>query len=618
MRSFNSTSGRIRAVFGADSREVITINRLEQDIIQEIFSKGRTNTLALSSSLNIGVPQIEATIAERVSKYQDIFIIQNEQISMGYLREIGQEVNELLQNKGVISMTQISQRYALPIDLIQAHMPNYVGSTIAGHLHGKHIYTQPYKNRMRSMLQGMLLGLTIPTQIKSIINSTAIAIETNFLRLCLMEIVDELGATIESNKVGQEVFIPKSFMKLRDDWIGDMFKKNGHITYNTLLEIGINQPKNYMKKYFEGISLKSLYLSNLSIQNIKHAITQALESQPVVYVPDYCGEILSEEDMPKILNLFMGSLPTKYIILDDLYFVPVDTVDRCLLLFERHFLKDRPAQLFDDVAVELIKQWFPRIDGVKSAKLLYNHIQTKINELYEIRESPSSHLVLAQEDPQCTFRKSYETLYYNICYFYTSASKLQDSILKENLNHHLMNSLCKDLTNLIVKELSSQYYIKEENAIESLPKVYSEALMTIQNIQSSSKINVASYLQAVLKLASQLQVPLKDLNEDMESKIIQTHMQNLQRLLSTETDPTKLFQFALVSLYSRINNSFLLVSSKHIKELVQYLHKEQNIDLTSHYKILLHYIKDKKSNDAQLIETRLRDVRKSIDMILES
>lgn len=609
------------AITSSDGREIITYDQLEEDILHEIITKGRVNLISLPTELNVDISHIEFIIDKRIINKKGFHVMQNEIISYKYLEGIGDEVNELLQSRGILAMTEIAHRYSLPLPLIQSVMPSYIGSRIEGYLYGQHICTSPYKNRITSIIKGAILGVTQPTLVKSITSHAQGMIEPLFLKAFFNEIIDKqiVPGQIEANKSGQDVFVPEHYIHLRKEWVIDMFHKNGYISYNQATDIGIANSRSYLRSILEGIQLKAHYVSHSYINNVRYNAEIVLENNGALSIPDLIGDIFSLDDIPTITRELLKGIDLKYHALDDYHIVLNDTIDRCYVLFKQHF-KNQNVNTDHSQWANHIKEWFPKIQNNDLIMALITHIEPTIKEIRQTalaNPTPLNHLIENSEH-QASFQTKFDSLYYNLIYFHDNINQLEDPPLEKKLRNYLLNTLCKDLLQAIIKDLSNTYFLKETDTVDSLPSLYSDDLNRATQILSSQKGDVLAFIEVIKKVSTQMGVTTKGIDDKMKAEIYLTHITNSRAQVQVEKDILKLYQLSISMIYSKCTGRIILLSSKVLKDFVQYLKKVNDREIIQDsYKQLVSYIKAKKANDSVEKEKKEKEVKEAINQLLK-
>ena len=124
-----------------DGKEFITHKHLEKEIYDELYvHEGRINIVQLQSLLNIDISHIESKVGDIVKNDSNLNLILGQIISKyglasiiynlfifiyllfyfrDYMNKISEEINELLQEKGSVTLSELTNSYELPTDFMQ-------------------------------------------------------------------------------------------------------------------------------------------------------------------------------------------------------------------------------------------------------------------------------------------------------------------------------------------------------------------------------------------------------------------------------------------------------------------------------------------------------------------
>lgn len=133
---------------------------------------GRVNLVELAKNLNVDLSRINV-IAEQVAQdNEDISFILGQLINETYLQRIATEINDILVQKGEISVFDLaSSQFDLPTDfLLHNVMDKYLGTIINARQDqedSSKFFTQKYIARCKAKLRGALSGLTMPTPVST-------------------------------------------------------------------------------------------------------------------------------------------------------------------------------------------------------------------------------------------------------------------------------------------------------------------------------------------------------------------------------------------------------------------------------------------------------------------
>eukprot|EP00887_Chlorella_sp_A99_P000841 scaffold5.g841.t1 len=137
-----------------NGREFITRERLQEEVRAAVDQAGgRVALVDLPSLLGVDLAHCErAAEAVVASANGDLLAAQGELFSQAYFDGLAAEVDELLQEAGVVSLGDLARRFALSTELVMSALGVRVGGVISGRLEGGLIYTPAHLARVRAQV----------------------------------------------------------------------------------------------------------------------------------------------------------------------------------------------------------------------------------------------------------------------------------------------------------------------------------------------------------------------------------------------------------------------------------------------------------------------------------
>lgn len=90
-----------------------------------------------------------------------------------YVDTLAGSINDMLQDAGVLRITQLAERFDLPYEYLKKKIEARIGSSIAGTMQGDDLYTGYYVSACAARVRGVLRALTRPTQVAALIKAQA-------------------------------------------------------------------------------------------------------------------------------------------------------------------------------------------------------------------------------------------------------------------------------------------------------------------------------------------------------------------------------------------------------------------------------------------------------------
>ncbi|RNA34867.1 E3 UFM1- ligase 1 [Brachionus plicatilis] len=305
--------GMINLYHTTDGKEFITHKHLEKEIYDEIYvHDGRINIVELQTLLNIDISHIEAKVSEIVKGDPNLCLILGQIISKDYMNKISEEINELLKEKGSVSVAELTNVYSLPADFLNQIVKPRVGTIIKGNFDGSILFTHNYVNHQKSLLAGVLEASIKPVRLSQLTK------EFNLDQSMIFEIFDEIllsgqikGTLFGSRQIASAVYVPEFFTKAQDQYIKAFFKQNGYIDFLTLKKIGITEPENYVKTIFDSKEVNFLStscLANFFLQNLEQEIEEYLNKNGLCEIMQILPSNLSDKDAALLTTTFCQNL----------------------------------------------------------------------------------------------------------------------------------------------------------------------------------------------------------------------------------------------------------------------------------------------------------------------
>lgn len=180
----------IQVIFTCDGKEYVTPDHLQKEINDElIVSGGRVDLTDLVSILNIDFSHIESKAVDLVRESEgSISLVLGQLINDDYKNRLAEEINERLSTSGIITISELTKSYDLPADFLEEILNERLDETkydvltsirpqsftringVRDPTDHRTIYTHAYMDQYRHRIRGVLLALTKPTSVPSLIS----------------------------------------------------------------------------------------------------------------------------------------------------------------------------------------------------------------------------------------------------------------------------------------------------------------------------------------------------------------------------------------------------------------------------------------------------------------
>uniref|UniRef100_A0A1A9W1K1 E3 UFM1-protein ligase 1 homolog n=1 Tax=Glossina brevipalpis TaxID=37001 RepID=A0A1A9W1K1_9MUSC len=310
----------LEVIFTNDGKEYITPDHLEREIQDELYlNGGRTNLVEVSKTLNVDLSRIEK-VAEKIAKENvNIHFILGQLIDEDYITYIAQEIQEKLQQKGEITVNDLTEQLDLPSDFLQHDViEKHLGKIIKGRqdpTNSRNFFTQAYIQRSKAKIRGALSALTRPTNVSAILQ------QINVQHRIFHTLLDELAPTGQvTSKVANSQYVPHIYARMQTDWVNSFYRQNGFLEYETITKLGVGNAKQFINKHLAEESLIFLKrwainekLLDLTIMPALMATKQFLDLSSIL--PSNMSATDKEELFEIIVSKKLNSTSNHYILL---------------------------------------------------------------------------------------------------------------------------------------------------------------------------------------------------------------------------------------------------------------------------------------------------------------
>lgn len=165
---------QIDVVFTSDGKEYITPQHLIKEIKDELYVQGgRINLVDLAKALCVDLNVVTAKATEIAHSDSSIKIINGQLIDKSYTSTICEEINDKLNQQGLITIGDLTSHYDLPSEFLLSVIEKQIGKTIKGQQDKQDnylFYTDDFIDRISCIVRGALLAVTKPTSLGTVVN----------------------------------------------------------------------------------------------------------------------------------------------------------------------------------------------------------------------------------------------------------------------------------------------------------------------------------------------------------------------------------------------------------------------------------------------------------------
>lgn len=266
-----------------NGKEYITTDRLKADInVALAQAGGRLEILELPALVGVDLNHCERQVRSIITEANGSVVeAQGELITTQYFDALAAEVNELLQESGVIALGDLAVQYSLNTELLISTISARVGSIIKGHLETGLLYTQAYVRNIKSQLRGALRAIAAPVTMPSVIKELGLegvggSGGTGMIPSLVDELVKE-QAVAGTLKGGGINWTPSFYATAQQEAATSFYNQNGWVAYDKLRKMGISNEKAFLKgRYPDGIALETAYVAKVLLDQVETAVEEAV------------------------------------------------------------------------------------------------------------------------------------------------------------------------------------------------------------------------------------------------------------------------------------------------------------------------------------------------------
>ncbi|XP_052238485.1 E3 UFM1-protein ligase 1 homolog [Dreissena polymorpha] len=301
--------GLLEVIYTVDGKEYITPQELKKEIKEELLVHGgRINLVELSQVLNVDFSHVEGKATEVVYQDSSLSLVLGQLIHRSYLDRLAEEVNDTLQDKGHVTIPDLTKQYDLPAEFIAKNLLSRLGTIVKGQVdsYDKNvIFTDAFIARMRAQIRGAFSAITRPIQIGTLLH------QYRFQERMFYSIVEDLvkagrlAGSLSGGRQDKATYIPHIYTKSQNNWVDSFYKQNGYLEYDAMKRQGISDPKDFIRKRFPGEPI--VYLSTCCVgrgiqDGVETAVEEALETGTWVDIKPILPSILSAQDASSLLT----------------------------------------------------------------------------------------------------------------------------------------------------------------------------------------------------------------------------------------------------------------------------------------------------------------------------
>uniref|UniRef100_A0A7N8XIL3 E3 UFM1-protein ligase 1 n=1 Tax=Mastacembelus armatus TaxID=205130 RepID=A0A7N8XIL3_9TELE len=328
---------KLDVVHTLDGKEYITPGQISREIRDELYVHGgRVNIVELQQIINVDWVHVENRASE---------IAKSDKAVHEILNHI--EVNDKLQEAGLISIAELCKSYDLPGDFLTEELSKRLGKIIQGemdHYNRGIIFTPAFVARHKARIRGLFSGITRPTPVSSMIGTYGF--QEHLLYSVLEEFINSgrLKGSVVGGRQDKAVYIPDIYAKTQNTWVDSFLQQNGYLEFDALVRLGIPDPSSYIKKRFKStklLFLRAACVGQALVDQVEASVEEAVNSATWTDIQPILPSCLSMEDIGILINQAMRNtnIQSTARVLGGTVVVSEKFISNCLSLFDEAMLQ---------------------------------------------------------------------------------------------------------------------------------------------------------------------------------------------------------------------------------------------------------------------------------------
>ncbi|CDW88324.1 UNKNOWN [Stylonychia lemnae] len=294
---------KIKLIYTQDGKEYLTNEQLEKEIkelLQE--SGGRLSVLEIPSHLGVNIDVVERSV-DQIVKKNKLNLINGQLISEIYIDLIMEEVYEMLSDKGLLVLQELTTKYNLPLDFIKESIQHRMEYSLPQgcQLQGNSLMTKTFAERQVCKVRGILRGVTRPVALSAI--ATQFKVEEQKLKNITDQLIKESQI---KGKIQQGLFIPQAFTQMQEGACRAFYQQNRYIEYQMLSKLQVQKPREFIEQVIgkdKGNFLANFYISKDFVQQIEGQVQEIVENGSYLDLSHIVPSPFRDQDIQDLVNI---------------------------------------------------------------------------------------------------------------------------------------------------------------------------------------------------------------------------------------------------------------------------------------------------------------------------
>ncbi|KAG1674314.1 hypothetical protein FOA52_013503, partial [Chlamydomonas sp. UWO 241] len=270
-------------LYTMNGREYLTTARLRSEVETCLRrAGGRLALVELPALLGVDLVHCERQAKNLVQASKgDMIEAQGELITQMYFDGLAAEVNEMLQDSGMVSVADLALQYALATEMVLQAVQPRMGRIITGRLEGPLLYTPAYLRSVKARLRGALRGAAQPLVLSSLTKELALEgplTSGPVLHELITDLVAE-GALRGTLRGGGSTWTPSAHSEAQAGAVAAFYEQNGWVGFDTVKKLGFSDAKAYLSgKFTDGLALESMFVAPSLLGQVDAAAEEVIST----------------------------------------------------------------------------------------------------------------------------------------------------------------------------------------------------------------------------------------------------------------------------------------------------------------------------------------------------
>ncbi|CAJ1077482.1 E3 UFM1-protein ligase 1 [Xyrichtys novacula] len=317
--------------------------RTGKSISLRLRSAERSEMSSTSTEIiNVDWVHVESRANDIAKSDKGVQLVLGQLIDDTYLDRLAEEVNDKLQEAGLITISELCKNYDLPGDFLTEELSKRLGKLIQGEMDQYNrgvIFTPAFVARHKARIRGLFSGITRPTPVSSMIG--VFGFQEHLLYSVLEELVNtgRLKGSVVGGRQDKAVYIPDIYARTQNTWVDSFLQQNGYLEFDALVRLGIPDPPTYIKKRFKSnklLFLRAACVGKTLVDQVEASVEEAVNSSTWTDIQPILPSCLTDEDVGMLISQAMRNtnVHSSARILGGTVVVSEKFISNCLTLFD--------------------------------------------------------------------------------------------------------------------------------------------------------------------------------------------------------------------------------------------------------------------------------------------